>query len=330
MIECERFKTNAQKMQQKTATNILLFGKCLWLRHCKHLYSWARITQTFGIPSKVQERISQWNRCLTYLKSWWPDNQMRSMEWIQLTGKIFHGNNYLWLMMKKSSVSRTRRFTYFSDSVACLEKVNQNPQSNTVWEDKLKFRIQNFGHNWWWANGIRLEYFPGFTTLQLCNKVLEFMSKMSDKPEEFQGRIIFMSMFNDIIWRSTDNERECDANADFVSILAKRFTPGRWSFFGPGSEKKWYSTYDSRPQREWDRVPQLMMIQFAESGHPVFRATSRLSRGTFKSRGCVKLSIHFCADRERLKLFFAQLFLSISSVSTEQSQICVKNTKLAM
>ena len=33
---------------------------------------------------------------------------------------------------------------------------------------------------------------------------------------------------------------------------------------------------------------------------------------------------------ERLKLFFAQLHLWISSVSTEQSQLCVRNTKLAM
>ena len=33
--------------------------------------------------------------------------------------------------------------------------------------------------------------------------------------------------------------------------------------------------------------------------------------------------------RERLKLFFAQLFLFISSVFTEQSQICLKNTGLA-
>ena len=57
--------------------------------------------------------------------------------------------------------------------------------------------IQNFGHNWWWADGIRVEYFPGFTTLQLCNEVQEFMSKMSG-PSEFKGRIIFMSMFNDI------------------------------------------------------------------------------------------------------------------------------------
>ena len=34
--------------------------------------------------------------------------------------------------------------------------------------------------------------------------------------------------------------------------------------------------------------------------------------------------------RERLKLFFAQLFLSISSVFTEQSQICVTNASPAM
>ena len=70
--------------------------------------------------------------------------------------------------------------------------------------------------------------FPGFTTLQLCSKVQELMSRLSVTPEEFTGRIIFMSMFNDI-------------SAQFVSLCAKRFSPGKWSFFGPGSEKKWCS-----------------------------------------------------------------------------------------
>ena len=48
--------------------------------------------------------------------------------------------------------------------------------------------------------------FPGFTTLQLCNKVHELMTKMGD-PSQCKGRIIFMSMFNDIMWRSEDNDR---------------------------------------------------------------------------------------------------------------------------
>ena len=79
------------------------------------------------------------------------------------------------------------------------------------------------------------------------------MTKMGD-PSQFKGRIIFMSMFNDILWGSEGNEQECIANATLVSVFAKRFSPRCWSFLGPGSEKKWFSTHDSKPQGEWDRV----------------------------------------------------------------------------
>ena len=113
-----------------------------------------------------------------------------------------------------------------------------------------------------------------------------------------------MSMFHDILWRSEDHEQECNANARFVSIFAKRFPPGRWSFVGPGSEKKWYSTCIDRPQGEWDRVAESMMIRFGESGHPVFRATSPVSRGTQKSKGGGKLSIHFCAEGDTIETVF--------------------------
>ena len=152
------------------------------------------------------------------------------------------------------SLSHAKVFV-FSDSVLCLGKMNENPQSSTVWEDKLtwfksssQYRALDTIHgepmDFEWNN------FPGFTTLPLCNKVQEFMSKMSEKPEEFTGRLIFMSMFNDISWRSQDNEQECELSAKLVSIGARRFPPGRWSFLGPGSEKTWYSTHDSKPQRE--------------------------------------------------------------------------------
>ena len=155
--------------------------------------------------------------------------------------------------------------------------------------------------------------FPGFTSLQLINKVHEFMTQMGD-PSQFHERLIFMSMFSDIIWGSEDNERECDANANLVSIYARRFPLGRWSFLGLGSEKKWYSTYESKPQGEWDRVAELMMIRFRESGHPVFGATSPLSRGTLKSKGCGKLSIHFCADGEMIETVFRTI-VSVSQLS---------------
>ena len=94
-----------------------------------------------------------------------------------------------------------------------------------------------------------------------------------------------MSMFNDISWGSKENERECERSAQLVSMYAERFPAGRWSFLGPGSEKKWYSTHESKPQGEWDRVAELVMLKFGESGHPVFRSTSPLSRGVLKSKG---------------------------------------------
>ena len=81
-------------------------------------------------------------------------------------------------------------------------------------------------------------------------------------------------------------------------------------------------------QGEWDKVAELMMIKFGESGHPVFRATSPSSRGTLKSKGGEHYLYTSVPMVIRLQLFFAQLFLLISSVFTVQSQKCVRNTIL--
>ena len=195
--------------------------------------------------------------------------------------------------------------------------MNQNPTSNIVWEEKLSwFKDSPQYRTLDTIDGEPMEFewsiFPGFTTLKLINKVQEFMTKMGD-PSQFQGRSIFMSMFNDIIWGSEDNERECIANATHVSLFPKRFPAGHWSFLGPGSEKKWYSTYIDRPGGEWDRVAELMMINFRESGHPVLRATSPLSRGTLKSKGGGQLSYTSVPMGIRLKrndnkFFTSELF----------------------
>ena len=50
-----------------------------------------------------------------------------------------------------SSLSHVKVYVV-SDSVLCLGRMRQNPQSNTVWEDKVDLvqdfiTIQNFGHN---------------------------------------------------------------------------------------------------------------------------------------------------------------------------------------
>ena len=109
-------------------------------------------------------------------------------------------------------------------------------------------------------------------------------------------------------------EREGIANSTLVSLFAKRFPAGRWSFLGPGSETEWYSTYNERPRGEWDRVPELMMVIFGECGHTVFRATSPLSRVTLKSEGDGKLSIIFRADGDTIETVFRTI-VSVNQLS---------------
>ena len=132
-----------------------------------------------------------------------------------------------------------------------------------------------------------------------------------------------MTMFNDFSCGSRDNEKECESNARIVSLYAKRFGAGQWSFLGPGSEKKWYSISADSPQGEWDRMAEKMMLEFGESGHPVFRATSPLSRGQLKSKGHGKLSIHHCADLETIKTVLRTI-ISVNQLSLygAVAQIC--------
>ena len=144
--------------------------------------------------------------------------------------------------------------------------------------------------------------------MQLCGKVTDLLRRLGETPETSTGKILIMSMFNDISCDKKGNEEECVANAKVVSILAKKFGFGQWSFIGPGSEKKWYSMEEKSPQGIWDHLAEKMLLEFAESGCPTFRATTPLSRGILKSKG-----------------HGAQLSLPISSVFTEQSQTCVKN-----
>ena len=141
--------------------------------------------------------------------------------------------------------------------------------------------------------------FPGITTLQLVQEVQQFMNKMSE-PEQFHGRIIFMSMFIDIIWGSKDNETECIANSTLMSLFAKRCPAGRLSFLGPGSETMWYSTYNERPGGEWDKVAELMMIKFGGKRTPSFP-----SHESIVSKGGGHLSTHFCADGDTIETVFS-------------------------
>ena len=247
---------------------------------------------------------------------------VKTIDWEGYTWK------YLSLIGDEQVISLQRTKVYvFSDSVLCLGKILENPQSNTAWEDRLAwFRSSPEYRDLDRIDGEPMEFewniFPRFNTLQLSQEVKSLLLRLNETPENFTGRIIFMSMFNDISCGSRDNEKECGSNANLVSLYARRFGTGQWSFIGPGSEKKWYSISEDSPQGEWDRIAEKMMLEFGESRHPVFRATSPLSRCQLKSTSGGKLSIHKSADLETIKTVFRT---SISCKSAQSSRSSRRN-----
>ena len=131
-------------------------------------------------------------------------------------------------------------------------------------------------------------------------------------------------MFNDIFCDRYDNKDECLKNADHVKIFARRF--GIETFarrFGPGSEKKkWYFSENS-PQGAWDNFAEQKLLKFAESRHPIFRATTPLSMGNFKSTGRGKLSIYFAADQDTHDTIYRIiLFVNQFSIHGAVAAVC--------
>ena len=111
-----------------------------------------------------------------------------------------------------------------------------------------------------------------------------------------------MSRYSDIDRTKRGIKDNCIANALRVTEFSRRFTQGHWSLLELGSVKKWYGTRVNKPDGEWEKTAEGMIINFAESGHLVFRATSELERGELKSEGKGVISIHFNGSNETIEL----------------------------
>ena len=153
----------------------------------------------------------------------------------------------------------------------------------------------------WISSGI---FSQDSTRCSSVNKSNVLLLRFDETSENFARRIIFMSMFNDISSGSKNNEKECLANAKLVSLCAKRLRKGQRSLIGPGSEKKWHCTSEDSPQRVWDNMAERMLLEFAESDCPIFRATNPMSRSRLGSKGHGKLSMHNAADLETIETVF--------------------------
>ena len=129
----------------------------------------------------------------------------------------------------------------------CLGKIHQFSEAIDKWKEKIPFCTVNFiglTENQWW---LEWKIFPGHTTLQLLQKIQKMMGELNCPPEHFTDRIIFMSMYNDIVWGSEKNKSLCIENLAFVSGYEK-IQKGQWSFLGPGCGEKSMETHTQTRQ----------------------------------------------------------------------------------
>ena len=90
--------------------------------------------------------------------------------------------------------------------------------------------------------------FPGFTTLGILDEIQKMMTELQCEPEQFKARIFFMSMYNDIVWGERGNTERCENNSQ--------------------TEEKWYGTYSDKPDGDWDRTTERMMLNFCRKRPP--------------------------------------------------------------
>ena len=160
----------------------------------------------------------------------------------------------------------------FSDSVLCLGKVNEKPQSNIAWEDRLTwFKSSPVYKTLDRIDGEPMEFewniFPGFTTLQLCQKVQELLLRLSVTPENFTGRMIFMSMFNDI----SGDLRTARKNARPMlksSLLMQRNSEQDNGHSSDLDQNQSGILLTMEDHKKWDRIAELIMIKIQRKQTP--------------------------------------------------------------
>ena len=114
----------------------------------------------------------------------------------------------------------------YADSVLCVGSMKDTPGAIERWKGQVEgtqvvFVLPRCSWYRWRNNWIRVAKFPGFSSLSILEENQDDLETRRTQPEEFTDRIIFKSMFNDIVWNA--NDENFVSNAGKVKNYAKRF-----------------------------------------------------------------------------------------------------------
>ena len=143
----------------------------------------------------------------------------------------------------------------FSESVLCLGgKCREHAQSTKAWTNRIEWFTTLLNIVSWMVSG-SCSSGAHHTGSPPRRPSIDGEKELKVQPQKFEGRIIFISMFDDIDWTRKGNQEVCVNNSSCVADDARHFFPERrWSFFGPGCEQGRYATVAYKPNGAWNCV----------------------------------------------------------------------------
>ena len=123
----------------------------------------------------------------------------------------------------------------YSESVLCLGKMYDHSEANKKWISRTQdFQQSNEYAALFGIDGEPVEFewnfFPGYTSIEILRKIQEDLEARQIHPEQLEGGIPFMPMFNDIDWTKNRNSLDRISNSKEEKVHAKRIQRGNWSF----------------------------------------------------------------------------------------------------
>ena len=224
------------------------------------------------------------------------------------------------------NLQRTKVYV-FSDSVLCLGRIHQHPESNEAWKKRIEgITTDQSYRDYDGINGEPTEFewniFPGFTTLQLCGKVNDLQA-----PETFTGRILFMSMFNDISCDRKGNKEIVWQMPESLEYLQRNLVLDNGHLLVQVLKRS--GILRKRiVHKELGIVLRTTCCWISQKTDIPFSVQQLHCPGVrSKAKDMENCQYTLPQMISQLTQFFANLFLPISSVFTEQLQTCVKNLK---
>ena len=190
-----------QRMTWMTSTWTPLYGYIHERHASSSSSSWSSLYGEFTIYQESTPEV-----CKTVIPSDWKVDQ-GSARWPRLITKSLRGDQRVYYVTKLLRL-RMPKTCVFADSVLCLGSMRDRPVE--AWRNKIQCyldnrylkdlnRIDGEPMEPGWSN------FPGFTALGILEEKQTFMTEVQCEPEQFKDRIIFMSMYNDIVWGERGN-----------------------------------------------------------------------------------------------------------------------------